>query len=127
MTVVYNWIESRRLLGWRLTRQGTLIPAEQIQGPGEVVPGIDRVLEILPEPRAAWRHQKFSQKQCNATHSRHRLGARDGPRRWLATGGASGTDPGDIPAVRAVKLECKPLFLLTICVWVPVPQRWLID
>jgi excisionase family DNA binding protein len=58
---VYNWIESRRLLGWRLTRQGTLIPAEQIQGPGEVVPGIDRVLEILPEPRAAWR---FLKEEC---------------------------------------------------------------
>jgi excisionase family DNA binding protein len=52
---VYNWVDSRRLLGWRLTRQGTLIPAEQIVGPGELVPGIDRVLEILSEPRAAWR------------------------------------------------------------------------
>ena len=52
---VYNWIESRRLLGWRLTRQGTLIPAEQIVGPGELIPGIARVLEILPEPRSAWR------------------------------------------------------------------------
>jgi len=32
-----------------------MIPAEQIVGPGELVPGIDRVLEILSEPRAAWR------------------------------------------------------------------------
>src|SRR5579862_325019 len=55
---VYNWIDSRRLLGWRLTRQGTLIPAEQILGPGELVPGIDKVLEILPEPRSAWRFLK---------------------------------------------------------------------
>ena len=46
------------MLGWRLTRQGTLIPAEQILGPGELVAGIDRVLEILPEPRAAWRFLK---------------------------------------------------------------------
>lgn len=52
---VYNWIGARRLLGWRLTRQGTLIPAEQILGPSELVPGIDRVLEIIPAPRAAWR------------------------------------------------------------------------
>jgi excisionase family DNA binding protein len=52
---VYNWIEARRLIGWRLTRQGTLIPAEQIVGPGELVPGIDRVLQLIPEPRAAWR------------------------------------------------------------------------
>jgi excisionase family DNA binding protein len=55
---VYNWIDSQRLLGWRLTRQGTLIPAEQILGRGEVVPGIDRVLEVLPEPRSAWRFLK---------------------------------------------------------------------
>jgi excisionase family DNA binding protein len=55
---IYNWIDSQRLLGWRLTRQGTLIPAEQILGRGEVVTGIDRVLEILPEPRAAWRFLK---------------------------------------------------------------------
>ena len=55
---VYNWIDSKRLLGWRLTRQGTLIPAEQILGRGEVVPGIDRVLEVLAEPRMAWRFLK---------------------------------------------------------------------
>ena len=55
---VYNWIESHRLLGWRLTRQGTLIPAEQIVGPGELVQGIARVLEVLPEPRSAWRFLK---------------------------------------------------------------------
>jgi hypothetical protein len=51
-------LESRRLLGWCLTRQGTLIPAEQILGRGELVPGIDRVLAVLPEPRAAWRFLK---------------------------------------------------------------------
>jgi excisionase family DNA binding protein len=52
---VYNWIDAQRLIGWRLTRQGTLIPAEQILGPGELVAGIDQVLELIPEPRAAWR------------------------------------------------------------------------
>jgi excisionase family DNA binding protein len=52
---VYNWIEAKRLIGWRLTRQGTLIPKEQIVGPGELVPGIERVLQLIPEPRAAWR------------------------------------------------------------------------
>jgi excisionase family DNA binding protein len=55
---VYSWIDSLRLIGWRLTRQDTLIPAEQISGRGELVPGIDRVLEILPEPRTAWRFLK---------------------------------------------------------------------
>jgi excisionase family DNA binding protein len=52
---VYNWIEGGRLIGWRLTRQGAQIPAEQIVGPGELVAGIDRVLQVIPEPRAAWR------------------------------------------------------------------------
>lgn len=52
---VYNWIDSKRLLGWRLTRQGTLIPAEQILGRGELVPGMDRVLDVFLEPRTAWR------------------------------------------------------------------------
>jgi excisionase family DNA binding protein len=52
---VYNWIEAKRLIGWRLTRQGTLIPQEQIVGQGELVPGIEQVLELIPEPRAAWR------------------------------------------------------------------------
>ena len=52
---VYNWIEDGRLIGWRLTRQGTQIPAEQIVGPGELITGIDRVLQVIPEPRAAWR------------------------------------------------------------------------
>src|ERR1700733_6003001 len=51
---VYNWIDSKRLLGWRLTRQGTLIPAEQILSRGEVVPGIDRVWEAFAEPRMEW-------------------------------------------------------------------------
>jgi hypothetical protein len=37
---------------------GTLIPAEQIVGRGEVVPGINRVLEVLPEPRSAGRFLK---------------------------------------------------------------------
>jgi excisionase family DNA binding protein len=52
---VYNWIDAGRLIGWRLTRQGVQIPAEQIVGPGELVAGIERVLQLIPEPRAAWR------------------------------------------------------------------------
>lgn len=52
---VYNWIDAGRLVGWRLTRQGIQIPAEQIIGPGELVIGIERVLQLIPQPRAAWR------------------------------------------------------------------------
>jgi excisionase family DNA binding protein len=51
---VYAWIESKRLLAWRATRRGVLIPAEQIVGAGEVVPGISQVLAVIPEPQAAW-------------------------------------------------------------------------
>jgi excisionase family DNA binding protein len=51
---IYAWIEAKRLLAWRATRRGMLIPAEQIVGPGKVVPGMERVLEVIPEPAAAW-------------------------------------------------------------------------
>src|SRR3981189_3735415 len=39
---VYNWIDSRRCLGWRLPRQGNRTPAGKVVGPGELIPGIDR-------------------------------------------------------------------------------------
>ena len=51
---VYAWIESKRLLAWRATRRGVLIPAEQIVGGGKVVAGIERVLAVIPDPEAAW-------------------------------------------------------------------------
>jgi excisionase family DNA binding protein len=51
---IYAWIEAKRLLAWRATRRGMLIPAEQIVGPGKVVPGMERVLEVISEPAAAW-------------------------------------------------------------------------
>jgi excisionase family DNA binding protein len=51
---VYAWIEAKRLLAWRATRRGVLIPAEQIVGPGEVVPGIELILNVIAEPAAAW-------------------------------------------------------------------------
>ncbi len=51
---VYAWIEARRLLAWRTTRRGVLIPAEQILGPGAVAPGIDRVLAVISDSAAAW-------------------------------------------------------------------------
>ena len=51
---IYAWIEAKRLLAWRATRRGMLIPAEQIVGPGKVVPGMERVLDVISEPAAAW-------------------------------------------------------------------------
>jgi excisionase family DNA binding protein len=51
---IYAWIEAKRLLAWRATRRGMLIPAEQIVGPGKVVPGMERVLDVISEAAAAW-------------------------------------------------------------------------
>jgi excisionase family DNA binding protein len=51
---VYAWIESKRLLAWRATRRGVLVPSEQILGVGEVVPGIAEVLAVIPDAEAAW-------------------------------------------------------------------------
>ena len=51
---VYAWIEAKRLLAWRATRRGMLVPAEQILGAGKIVPGIDRILAVISEPAAAW-------------------------------------------------------------------------
>jgi excisionase family DNA binding protein len=51
---VYAWIEAKKLLAWRATRRGVLVPAEQILGAGEVVGGIFEVLSVFGEPEAAW-------------------------------------------------------------------------
>ena len=53
-TTVYDWVGKRTLLGWKLTKRGLTIPAEQILGPGKVVPGIVQVLEIINDPELAW-------------------------------------------------------------------------
>ena len=52
---IYNWINDGRLIGWRVTRNGVVIPAEQIVGHGELIPGIAEVVEEIGDPRAAWR------------------------------------------------------------------------
>jgi excisionase family DNA binding protein len=53
-TTVYEWIEKKILLGWKSTKRGVTIPAEQILGPGKVVPGISEVLAIIDDPELAW-------------------------------------------------------------------------
>lgn len=53
-TTVYDWVEKRTLLGWKLTKRGVIIPSAQILGPGKVVPGIARVLQIIDDPELAW-------------------------------------------------------------------------
>ena len=51
---IYAWIKAKRLLAWRATRRGVLIPVEQIIGAGEVVRGIPEILALIPDPEAAW-------------------------------------------------------------------------
>ena len=53
-TTVYDWVERKKLIGWRSTKQGTIIPAEQILGPGKVVKGIAEVLQLIEDPELAW-------------------------------------------------------------------------
>jgi len=53
-TTVYDWVEKGILLGWKSTKRGLTIPAEQILGPGKVIPGIARVVEIIDDPELAW-------------------------------------------------------------------------
>lgn len=53
-TTVYDWVEKGILLGWKSTKRGLTIPAEQILRPGKVIPGIARVVEIIVDPELAW-------------------------------------------------------------------------
>jgi excisionase family DNA binding protein len=51
---IYAWIADKRLLGWRATHRGPVIPAEQILGPRRVVAGLPQLLEIISDPAVAW-------------------------------------------------------------------------
>ena len=53
-TTVYDWVEKKILLAWKPTKRGLIIPAEQIIGPGKIVPGIAQVLGIVDDPELAW-------------------------------------------------------------------------
>lgn len=53
-TTVYDWVEKKRLLGWKSTKRGLRIPTEQILGPGKVVPGLPEVRAIIDDPELAW-------------------------------------------------------------------------
>lgn len=53
-TTVYDWVARTILLGWKSTKRGLTIPAEQILGPGKVVAGIAQVLAIIDDPELAW-------------------------------------------------------------------------
>jgi excisionase family DNA binding protein len=53
-TTVYDWVEKNILLGWKSTKRGLTIPAEQIRGPGNVIPGIAPIVEIVGDPELTW-------------------------------------------------------------------------
>jgi len=43
------------LIGWpRGTVRGHVIPAEQILGPGRVVPALEEVSQVIEKPQLAW-------------------------------------------------------------------------
>ena len=51
---IYDWVAKKMLLAWKSTKRGLTIPAAQILAPGKVVPGIDKILEIIEDPELAW-------------------------------------------------------------------------
>ena len=55
---IERWIEEKRLLAW-CDAQGLCIPADQIIGAHRIVPGIERVLELMPSARSAWDFLRF--------------------------------------------------------------------
>ena len=53
-TTVYDWVQRKTLLAWRSTKRGLSIPAAQILGPGQVVPGLAEIVDIVGDPELAW-------------------------------------------------------------------------
>jgi hypothetical protein len=51
---VVTWIQEKELLAWHDRKGDLRIPAEQILGPHRVVRGLARILEVIPDARAAW-------------------------------------------------------------------------
>lgn len=53
-TTIYDWARKGTLLAWKSTRRGLSIPAAQILGPGNVVPGLADVVCVIGDPELAW-------------------------------------------------------------------------
>lgn len=49
-----TWIDEGKVIAWEIRPRVWVIPPEQILGPKKVVPGIQRVLEVIPQHRLAW-------------------------------------------------------------------------
>ena len=53
-TTVYDWARRNTLLAWKSTKRGLRIPGAQILGPGQVVPGLADVLDIVGDSELTW-------------------------------------------------------------------------
>ena len=53
-TTIYDWVEKRTLIAWKLTKRGLSIPAAQILGPARVVSGLAEVVDAIGDPELAW-------------------------------------------------------------------------
>lgn len=52
---VLAWLRNGRLIGWdHGSKQGWVIPAEQIVGPGCIAEGIESILEVIGNSELAW-------------------------------------------------------------------------
>lgn len=53
-TTVLGWLGNHRLLGWHSAGGDILLPAEQILGPGRIVPGLPEMARNIPNAELAW-------------------------------------------------------------------------
>jgi len=53
-SVVLDWIEKNMLLAWEADEGETVIPAEQILGPGKVLPHVPELVEIISSHVCVW-------------------------------------------------------------------------
>lgn len=53
-TTVYEWVEKKTLIAWKVTKRGLSIPAAQILGPGQVVPGLADIVDVIGDAELAW-------------------------------------------------------------------------
>ena len=53
-TTIYEWARASRLIAWRMTKRGLRIPAGQILGAGQVVPGLKDVVDAIGDGELAW-------------------------------------------------------------------------
>lgn len=53
-TTVYVWVNTNKLIAWKITKRGLCIPTRQILGSGRIVPGLKDVVDVIGDPELAW-------------------------------------------------------------------------